>query len=205
MGSRSSVHGLVLVWHERRPWGPACQAGESKCVKTLPSSWRELQADQEEWLALAPAHVQLVYRQGQDKFVLQLLPILSLLCICQFSGLEDLASEPLWGFMLLGPLTPGAGWRLRQDAKYRRPVGPTESVAFNRAHVSAVAANLKVDEHTDTLRTEVLSEAAKGRFQGPWSLSQLRLSQSSKATKFEGATMKRCGPATLPPTRRLQT
>ena len=78
-----------------------------------------------------------------------------------------------WGLKLLVPLTPGAQWKLRQDSKYGRPVSKPEFVASNWAHVQQLATSMKVDERTDTLRSEVRAEAAKGRFQGPWSLQWL--------------------------------
>ena len=134
----------------------------------------EVCEDQDEWLALAPAHVQQVYKQGTDRFVVQLLPFAVLLQLFQFPEWDQLVCEMFHGFRMLGPLTPGAQWHLRTDAKYARPIGVEQFKAFNSGHAQVITRSSRTDEHTDRLRSEVAAEAKVGRFQGPWSREYLQ-------------------------------
>ena len=129
----------------------------------------EVQENQQEWLSLAPEHVQQVYKQGSEKFVVQLLPFAILLQLFQFPEWEQLVCEMFHGFRMLGPLTPGAAWNLRTDAKYARPISVEQFKAFNSAHAQLLVSGAHADEHTAKLRSEVESEARLGRFRGPWS------------------------------------
>ena len=51
---------------------------------------REVREDQEEWLQLAPDHVQQAYKQGSQTFVVQLLPLTVLLQLFEFPEWEQL-------------------------------------------------------------------------------------------------------------------
>ena len=135
---------------------------------------REVREDQEEWLQLAPDHVQQAYKQGSQTFVVQLLPFAVLLQLFEFPEWEQLVCDMFHGFRMLGPLTPGSAWQLRTDAKYARPIGFEQFKAFNAAHARTLVHSVRSDEHTDQIRSEVEREAKLGRFRGPWPRECLR-------------------------------
>ena len=112
--------------------------------------------------------VSFVYKQGSEIFVVQLFPFAVLLQLFQFPEWEQLMCDMFHGFRMLGPLTAGAAWHLRSDAKYARPIGPEEFRACNSAHVQTILRPARLEEHTEKLRAEVAAEAKLGRFRGPW-------------------------------------
>ena len=135
---------------------------------------RELAEDQEEWMSAAPPHVVRVYKQGTGKNVVQLLAMAHLLHLFAFPEAAQLIRDLFYGFPLLGPLPPGAGWSLRQDSKYSSPWTLGQFEKFNAEHVRQACRQTRESQHEHTLRSEVEAEARKDRFVGPFSTAWLQ-------------------------------
>ena len=160
------------IEQQERMGGKVVQWRET-VVDDVQSLVEELREDQDEWLSQAPEHVQQVYKQGTPKFVVQLLAFAHLLQLLDFPEWENLVADLFWGFRLLGPLPPGSSWHLRQDNKYSSPWSPAQFQSFNMAHVVRLLASKKEDEHSATMKAELLEEAQKSRFAGPFSAQWL--------------------------------
>ena len=174
---------LEFAYQQQERMGPKLIQWRNEVVDDIAKFVDELEGEQLEWMSSAPTHVQEVYRQGTNKFVVKLLAFAHLLYLLEFPEWQDLVSELFWGFKLLGPLQPGSAWALRQDSKYSSPWSREQFVSFNKAHASRLLASTKVDEHSVAIKKEVLLETEKARFAGPFSDEWLR-QQASESNVF---------------------
>ena len=160
-----------LAWavQRQRALGLAVVGLRRAVVEDLRSLTQEVREDQDDLTVLLPSHVAQVYKQGSPTLQFQLVTLAWLLDLCQFPGRQDLLTELVWGFKMLGPLTPGSGWQVRTDAKYSRPLLRQEFSQANRVHVQEVLRQQGRSEHTDTMLQELSKERAMGRVVGPTS------------------------------------
>ena len=165
---------LQWAYDQRQTFGPKLAQWRQAVVEDITGFVQELAEDQEAWLATSPQHVREVYKQGTPGYVFQLLAFSHLLKLLDFPEWDALVHDLFWGFPLLGHVPPGSGWLLRSDAKYSNPWTKEQFEAFNTEHVRQIVSKPGNDEHAETMLQEVLKEATKARFVGPYSLQWLQ-------------------------------
>ena len=165
---------LQWAYDQQQTFGPKLVQWRQAVVEDITGFVQECAEDQEAWLATSPQHVRKVYKQGTPGYVFQLLAFSHLLKLLDFSEWDALVHDLFWGFPLLGHVPPGSGWLLRSDAKYSNPWTKEQFEAFNTEHVRQIVSKPRNDEHAETMLQEVLKEATKARFVGPYSLQWLQ-------------------------------
>ena len=117
-----------------------------------------------EWRKQLGPHVRDAYRSTQSPCV----PVLAaLLDVIGYPGREALLNDITLGFDLLGPLTPGCGWRQLPEPYPAKPMPLPEFRETNLAYIKRVASSRSPGPHSNELLDEVLKERAMGRMYGP--------------------------------------
>ena len=131
----------------------------------LVQEWAEITED---WLAQAAPHIRDVYTQGGREPPAQIPLLCFLLRRMQYPGVEELSADLHHGFVLLGQMHAGSGWKRRLDTKYRDPMPYEQFFEDNKRHVFEKLRNHKVDPHWKIMLDELADEHAKGRVDGAY-------------------------------------
>ena len=81
---------------------------------------------------------------------------------------ETLYRELSHGFPLMGELTPGVNWHVRQDQKYLDPTPIPEFSTQNRQYIHEKLRQNRVDQHWEYMLDEIIAEVKLGRMNGPF-------------------------------------
>ena len=118
------------------------------------------------WFNTLPEHVQRAYRHKDS--VTQIPVLIHLLRSIQYPQTELIYRELSEGFPLMGKLTPGINWHVRQDQKYLEPTPIDEFREKNRTYFTDKLEKNSVDEHWEMMLDEILAEVETGRMNGPY-------------------------------------
>ena len=115
------------------------------------------------------------------------IPILiHLLRLLGYPQTEVLYRELSEGFPLMGKLTPGVNWHVRQDRKYLQPTPMEDFKDKNREYIRDKLEANKVDDHWRFMLDEILAEVKLGRMNGPFKAPSW-WPKPSAATAHQGA------------------
>jgi len=120
------------------------------------------------WWQTLPDHIRQVYYDPTHKQITQIPIFLKLLKMAGYPGLDDLTTDLLHGFEVLGELHPGCGWNPRHDERYNYPISFEAFSKMNRNYVLDKLRKNFVDPHWKTMFEELLEERTKGRLSGPF-------------------------------------
>ena len=126
----------------------------------------ELREYTEAWFNTLPPHVQRSYRHGTS--VTQIPVLVHVLRLIQYPQTEVLFRELSQGFPLMGSLTPGVNWHVRQDKKYLRPTPIEEFRDKNREYIKDKINKNNIDDHWEMMLEEIMTEVKMGRMNGPF-------------------------------------
>ena len=118
------------------------------------------------WFHTLPPHVQHAYKHKES--VTQIPILIHLLRRLQYPQTEVLYRELSDGFPLMGKLTPGVNWHVRQDQKYLQPTPIDDFRQKNREYIRNKLENNRVDDHWKFMLDEILAEVKLGRMNGPF-------------------------------------
>ena len=120
------------------------------------------------WWQNLPDHIRQVYYDPKHEQITQIPMFLKLLKMAGYPGLDDLTTDLLQGFEVLGELHPGCGWNPRHDERYNYPISFETFSKMNRHYVLDKLRKNFVDPHWKTMFEELLEERTKGRLSGPF-------------------------------------
>ena len=131
-----------------------------------------------------PPHVQRAY---QHKNSVTQIPILIhlLQLLLRYSRTEVLYRELSEGFPLIGKLTRGVNWRIRQDREYREPTPIEEFRSKNREYTFVILEKNTVDDHGEFMLNDILGEVKLGCMNGPFADPDWWPKQSVAPSKCE--------------------
>ena len=118
------------------------------------------------WFHTLPPHVQHAYKHKES--VTQIPILIHLLRRLQYPQTEVLYRELSDGFPLMGKLTPGVNWHVRQDQKYLQPTPMDDFRQKNREYIRNKLETNRVDDHWKFMLGEILAEVKLGRMNGPF-------------------------------------
>ena len=118
------------------------------------------------WFHTLPLHVQRAYKHKDS--VTQIPILIHLLRRLGYPQTEVLYRELSEGFPLMGKLTPGVNWHVRQDRKYLQPTPLDDFKQKNREYIRNKLETNRVDEHWKFMLDEILAEVKLGRMNGPF-------------------------------------
>ena len=118
------------------------------------------------WFHTLPPHVQRAYKHKDS--VTQIPILIHLLRRLGYPQTEVLYRELSEGFPLMGKLTPGVNWHVRQDRKYLQPTPMDDFKQKNREYIRNKLETNRVDDHWKFMLDEVLAEVKLGRMNGPF-------------------------------------
>ena len=118
------------------------------------------------WFNTLPEHVQRAYRHKDS--VTQIPVLIHLLRSIQYPQTELIYRELSEGFPLMGKLTPGINWHVRQDQKFLEPTPIDEFREKNRTYITDKLEKNSIDEHWEMMLDEILAEVETGRMNGPY-------------------------------------
>ena len=113
-----------------------------------------------------PPHVQHAYKHKDS--VTQIPILIHLLRRLEYPQTEVLYRELSDGFPLMGKLTPGVNWHVRQDRKYLQPTPMDDFRQKNREYIRNKLETNRVDDHWQFMLDEILAEVKLGRMNGPF-------------------------------------
>ncbi|CAE7242575.1 unnamed protein product, partial [Symbiodinium sp. KB8] len=118
------------------------------------------------WFHTLPPHVQRAYKHKDS--VTQIPILIHLLRRLGYPQTEVLYRALSEGFPLMGKLTPGVNWHVRQDRKYLQPTPMDDFKQKNREYIRNKLEANRVDDHWKFMLDEVLAEVKLGRMNGPF-------------------------------------
>ena len=118
------------------------------------------------WYQTLPSHVQRAYKHKDS--VTQIPILIHLLRRLGYPQTEVLYRELSEGFPLMGKLTPGVNWHVRQDRKYLQPTPMEDFKDKNREYIRNKLEANRVDDHWQFMLDEILSAVKLGRMNGPF-------------------------------------
>ena len=118
------------------------------------------------WFHTLPPHVQRAYKHKDS--VTQIPILIHLLRRLGYPQTEVLYRELSEGFPLMGKLTPGVNWHVRQDRKYLQPTPMDDFKQKNREYIRNKLEANRVDDHWKFMLDEILAEVKLGRMNGPF-------------------------------------
>ena len=118
------------------------------------------------WFHTLPPHVQRAYKHKDS--VTQIPILIHLLRRLGYPQTEVLYRELSEGFPLMGKLTPGVNWHVRQGRKYLQPTPMDDFKQKNREYIRNKLETNRVDDHWKFMLDEVLAEVKLGRMNGPF-------------------------------------
>ena len=113
------------------------------------------------WLSTLSAHVQRVYSDDRGRATLRLPAIRRLAAQFGWHDME-LFDQMQQGFDLLGDVTNGLGWRIRDDSKYASPTNVNDFIRENNRITVERLTRQKVTAE------EVAKDVKRGRMTGPY-------------------------------------
>ncbi|CAE7617397.1 Dnmt3a, partial [Symbiodinium sp. CCMP2456] len=150
------------IWRRMRPHLPDLRHAVVEQVEEMVVDMSETTA---QWFSSLKPHVQKAYFSQQRTCSLQL-PVLRI--ICERFGWQDpdIFEELTRGFRLLGPITPGLGWRKRNDLRYANPLQFDDFIDKNERYVCDKLR--RVDPCWEQLANEIAEDVRLGRMEGPF-------------------------------------
>ena len=125
----------------------------------------DVQEETTDWFHSLPRHVQSAYQHKHS--VTQIPVLIHFLRLLNYPQTETLYRELSHGFPLMGELTPGVNWRVRQDQKYLDPT-PIPEFTKKRQYIHEKLRQNRVDQHWEFMLDEIIVEVQLGRMNGPF-------------------------------------
>ena len=126
----------------------------------------DVQEETTDWFHSLPRHVQSAYQHKHS--VTQIPVLIHFLRLLNYPQTETLYRELSHGFPLMGELTLGVNWHVRQDQKYLDPTPIPEFSTKNRQYIHEKLRQNRVDQHWEFMLDEIIVEVQLGRMNGPF-------------------------------------